>query len=315
SPQAAVRAAGDALAAAPAGPRLLVVTAASNVTGELWPVAELARIAHRHGARIAVDVAQLIPHRAVSLDELGLDYIAFSGHKLYAPFGAGCLVGRADWPSAADPYLYGGGATAAVDAGAVRWAADPAQRHEAGTPNVAGAVAIAAACAALADREPLVAEEERLLARLRRGLAATAGVTDLSLWETGHPRVGIVAFTVDGWDAAAVAGALADGYGIGVRDGRFCAHLLVDRLAGHGGAAVRASIGLGTTDEHVDRLLGALAALSQAGRPVRPARSAGPGRPRTPTCAGAGSRAAHTAGSRLRWSPPRAGTGCHRGPG
>src|ERR1700754_1065816 len=98
----------------PAGPRLLVATAASNVTGELWPVAELARVARGHGARIAVDVAQLVPHRPVSMTELDVDYIAFSAHQLYAPYGAGCLVGRADWAHAAAPYLYGGGATAAV---------------------------------------------------------------------------------------------------------------------------------------------------------------------------------------------------------
>jgi selenocysteine lyase/cysteine desulfurase len=262
TPQAAVRAAAAALAAAPTGSRLLVVTAASNVTGELWPVAELARVARANGARIAVDVAQLVPHRTVSMTELDVDYVAFSGHKLYAPYGAGCLVGRADWARAAQPYLYGGGATAVVGSQGVSWAADPAQRHEAGTPNVAGAVAIAAACEALSSREALVAEEERLLGRLRDGLAALPGVTQLSIWGPRQPRVGIVAFTVDGWEAGAVARTLSEDYGIGVRDGRFCAHLLVDRLAGRDGAAVRASIGLGTVDEHVDRLLSALAALS-----------------------------------------------------
>jgi selenocysteine lyase/cysteine desulfurase len=280
TPEAAVRAADAALAAAPAGPRLLVVTAASNVTGELWPVAELARVARRHGARTAVDVAQLVPHRPVSLTGLDADYVAFSGHKLYAPYGAGCLVGRADWAAAARPYLYGGGATAAVGPGGVSWAADPAQRHEAGTPNVAGAVAIAAACEALASREALVAEEERLLGRLRDGLALLPGVTELTAWGPHEPRIGIVAFTVDGWAAGAVAETLSEDYGIGVRDGRFCAHLLVDRLAGRGGAAVRASIGLGTVDEHIDRLLSALAALSGRHATAAPALGAGTGIPR-----------------------------------
>jgi selenocysteine lyase/cysteine desulfurase len=280
TPEAAVRAADAALAAAPMGPRLLVVTAASNVTGELWPVAELAHVARRHGARIAVDVAQLVPHRSVSMTALDVDYVAFSGHKLYAPYGAGCLVGRADWPTAAAPYLYGGGATVAVGADSVSWTADPAQRHEAGTPNVAGAVAIAAACEALASREALVAEEERLLGRLRDGLAALPGVTELSIWGPRQPRVGIVAFTVDRWESHVVAQALSEDYGIGVRDGRFCAHLLVDRLAGHGGAAVRASIGLGTVDEHIDRLLAALAVLSGAHATPAPAPGTGTGMPR-----------------------------------
>lgn len=275
TPEAAVLAADEALAAAPVGPRLLVVTAASNVTGELWPVAELARVARRNGARIAADVAQLVPHRPVSMTGLDLDYVAFSGHKLYAPYGAGCLVGRADWPRAAAPYLYGGGASAAVGAAGVSWTADPAQRHEAGTPNVAGAVAIAAACEALASRDAVVAEEVRLLGRLRDGLAGLPGLTQLSLWGPRQPRVGIVAFTVDGWEAGAVARVLSRDYGIGVRDGRFCAHLLVDRLAGRGGTAVRASIGLGTVDEHVDRLLAALAVLSGASRGEREALAAG----------------------------------------
>ncbi len=292
TPQAAVLAADAALAAAPTGPRLLVVTAASNVTGELWPVAELARAARANGARIAVDVAQLDPHRPVSMTELDVDYVAFSGHKLYAPYGAGCLVGRADWARAAQPYLYGGGATAAVGSQGVSWAADPAQRHEAGTPNVAGAVAIAAASEALSSREALVAEEERLLGRLRDGLAALPGVTQLSIWGPWQPRVGIVAFTLDGWEAGAVARTLSEDYGIGVRDGRFCAHLLVDRLAGRGGAAVRASIGLGTVDEHVDRLLSALAALS--------------GRPGSRLCAASGPAATSWSAPVLPGRPPPA---------
>ncbi|NUT32542.1 MAG: aminotransferase class V-fold PLP-dependent enzyme, partial [Hamadaea sp.] len=86
-------------------PLLVSVTAATNVTGELWPVRELARVAHRHGARLAVDAAQLAPHRPVDLADLHADYLALSGHKLYAPFGAGVLVGRGDWLDAAAPYL------------------------------------------------------------------------------------------------------------------------------------------------------------------------------------------------------------------
>ncbi|MEU5881252.1 aminotransferase class V-fold PLP-dependent enzyme [Spirillospora sp. NPDC047279] len=288
SPAEAVSAADRALAEAPGGPRLLVVTAASNVTGEVWPIADLADVAHRHGARIAVDAAQLVPHRPIDMTALDLDYVAFSGHKLYAPFGAGVLAGRADWLRAAGPYLKGGGASAAVsDRGdTARWSADAAQRHEAGTPNVLGVIALAAACEALAGAgwESLAAQEERLLARLRRGLAAIPGVRELTLWEGPNPRVGIVSFVVDGWNARDVALTLSGDYGIGVRDGKFCAHPFVHHLLGapatgqedegakgEGGcgggqsSAVRASFGVGTTDEHVDRLLEALARV--AGEP------------------------------------------------
>ncbi len=269
SPDDAASAAALALREAPSGPRLLVVTAASNVTGELWPVAALARVARENGARIAVDAAQLVPHRKLDMAALDVDYVAFSGHKLYAPFGAGCLVGRADWLRAAEPYLLGGGATAVVGE-EVTWSADPEQRHEAGTPNVLGVVALAAACEALTDWEALVAEEERLLHRLRSGLAAIPGVRELSLWGDRSPRVGIVSFVVDGRTARDVATELSDRYGIGVRDGKFCAHPLVQRLLGEGagdctngsGTALRASFGIGTTDEHIDRLLEALRRLA-----------------------------------------------------
>ncbi|MGX9226680.1 aminotransferase class V-fold PLP-dependent enzyme [Streptomyces albus] len=97
SPEAAVATLEAALHGAPAGPKLVCVTGASNVTGEVWPVRELARAAHRHGARLVLDAAQLAPHRPVNLAELEADWVAFSGHKLYAPFGAGVLAGRADW--------------------------------------------------------------------------------------------------------------------------------------------------------------------------------------------------------------------------
>ncbi|MGC9666123.1 aminotransferase class V-fold PLP-dependent enzyme [Planosporangium sp. 12N6] len=275
SPDAAVDALTEALGRL-AGPVLVTVTGASNVTGEVWPVAALAEVAHRFGARIAVDAAQLAPHRPVSLAEWDADYLALSGHKLYAPFGAGVLAGRADWLDAAPPYLAGGGATAHVGDALddVDWHVGPA-RHEAGTPNLLGAVALAAACAdiAAADRAALAAHENALLARLRTGLAGLAGVAELRTFAADHDRVGIVSFTVAGHAAADVSAYLARRHGIGVRDGLFCAHPLTRRLLDEAsarlgrpltGGAVRASIGIGTTTEHVDRLLAGLRELAGA---------------------------------------------------
>ncbi|MER7475552.1 aminotransferase class V-fold PLP-dependent enzyme, partial [Micromonospora sp. NPDC000018] len=214
-------------------PVLVAVTGASNVTGERWPVAELARVARRHGARIAVDAAQLAPHAPVDVAALDVDYLAVSGHKLYAPFGAGVLVGRADWLDAAPPYLAGGGATSHVGAAThdVRWATGPA-RHEAGTPNLLGAVALAAVCTALAgaDRAALHDAEQALLSRLRGGLAALPHVVELRTFGPDAPRVGIVSFVVAGRDSADVAADLAGNHDIGVRDGLFCAHPLARRL-------------------------------------------------------------------------------------
>ncbi|MEV4078830.1 aminotransferase class V-fold PLP-dependent enzyme, partial [Nonomuraea fuscirosea] len=135
-----------------------------------------------------------------------------------------------------------------------------------------GAIALAAACDALTATgwTALVREEERLIARLRSGLASIDGVRELSLWGDDHPRVGIVSFTVAGYSAREVAEALSGEYGIGVRDGKFCAHPFVRHLLGTSGgasdgdcaddtgSAVRASIGIGSTQEHVDRLIEAV---------------------------------------------------------
>jgi selenocysteine lyase/cysteine desulfurase len=267
SPEDAVEAARAALRGAPEGPRLLCVTAASNVTGEIWPVEELVRAAHAEDARVVVDAAQYVPHLPFSLEETGADYVALSAHKLYAPFGSGVLAGRADWLREAAPYLSGGGATRLVSEHDVVWNDLPA-RHEAGSPNVLGAVALAAACDTLAPavQELLHVRESALLERLRAGLTAIDGVTELTLWGGDHPRVGIVSFTVDGLPADLLAAALSAEYGIGVRDGLFCAHPLTRHLLPRGhGQAVRASLGVGTTREHVDRLVGAVAELVARG--------------------------------------------------
>ncbi|GLV97420.1 aminotransferase class V-fold PLP-dependent enzyme [Streptomyces lavendulae] len=269
----------------PYGPALVCVTGASNVTGELWPVKELAAAAHAHGARIVLDAAQLAPHHPLSVRDLGVDWVAFSGHKLYAPFGSGVLAGRADWLQEAEPYLAGGGASRKVarreDGGVdVEWHTTAA-RHEAGSPNVIGVYSIASACRALKEAgfENLVARENRLIARVREGLADVPAVRVLSLFGDDAPRVGVISFVVDGWNSSHFAAALSAEYGIGVRDGLFCAHPLVRTLLGSEpqepgecGApeaapgerslnAIRVSFGAGTPDEHVERFLRAVKEL------------------------------------------------------
>lgn len=269
----------------PYGPALVCVTGASNVTGELWPVKELAAAAHAHGARIVLDAAQLAPHHPVSVQELDVDWVAFSGHKLYAPFGSGVLAGRADWLQEAEPYLAGGGASRKVarreDGGVdVEWHTTAA-RHEAGSPNVIGVYSIASACKALTEAgfDSLVARERHLIARVREGLAEVPAVRVLSLFGDDAPRVGVISFVVDGWNSSHFAAALSAEYGIGVRDGLFCAHPLVRTLLGSEpqaqgecGApeaapgerslnAIRVSFGAGTPDEHVERFVRAVREL------------------------------------------------------
>lgn len=239
---------------------LLAVTGASNVTGELLPIARLAALAHAHGARIAVDAAQLLPHRTVSLAETGADYLAFSGHKAYAPYGAGALVGRADWLHAAPAYLAGGGAVANVALDAVSWRPAP-ERHEAGTPNVLGIAAVAAAFAEF-DRlgDARIAHERALTARLVRGVASIDGVRWVRGFEDASDEVGIVTVELQRGSVGLVAAALSAEHGISVRAGRFCAHPFFDRIATRSNG-LRASLGLGSSADDVDRFVAALARI------------------------------------------------------
>jgi selenocysteine lyase/cysteine desulfurase len=240
---------------------LLAVTGASNVTGECPPLQQLAQLAHRHGARLAVDGAQLAPHRPVDLAATGIDYFACSGHKLYAPYGAGALIGRRDWLDAAPPHQPGGGAVVSVTLDGVEWKRGPA-RHEGGTPNLVGAVALAAAFDALERLgfDTIIAHEQGLYERLLIGLGRH-GIEPLLIWPAHTDRVGVVSFNIPGYRADLVAAYLSAEHGIGVRGGKFCAHPLLARLGLGDAGAVRASIGLGTSSDDVDVLLGALEKL------------------------------------------------------
>ncbi|PTL58362.1 aminotransferase class V-fold PLP-dependent enzyme [Paraconexibacter algicola] len=245
---------------------LLAVTGASNVTGEVLPLERLTALAHAHGARIAVDAAQLAPHRRISLAASGVDYVAFSGHKLYAPFGAGALVGRRDWLDAAPPHLAGGGAVVEVRSDGTDWAAAP-QRHEGGTPNLVGAVALAAACRTLAalPEGALEAHERALHARLLTGLEALPGVAVHRLFDDADDAIGVVAFTVDGLAPGLVSAVLAAEHAISVRDGRFCAHIALERVLRRPEGAVRASLGACSSLADVEALLAAVERLVTEG--------------------------------------------------
>ncbi|MDP8905587.1 MAG: aminotransferase class V-fold PLP-dependent enzyme [Chloroflexota bacterium] len=274
----------EALASSPS-PALVAMTGASNVTGELWPVRDAARLAHRYGARIFVDAAQLAPHVPIDMLAWELDYLALSGHKLYAPYGAGVLVGRPDWLADHDPYLRGGGAVEFVTLEDVYWAQLP-DRQEAGTPNTIGAVALGAACETLdgVGMGRLEREERELYEYARARLSAVPGVTLYSLWPADHPRLAILTFNVDDAHHSLVAAALSAEHGIAVRHGCFCAHPLVMQLlhVGEDGAdairrqiaagdktrvpgAVRISIGVGTTRDDIDAAVSAIAAIADGG--------------------------------------------------
>ena len=150
------------------------MTGASNVTGWLPPLDAILAAAHERDIPVVVDAAQLAPHRPLPPDA---DYIAWSGHKMYAPFGAGVLIGPRATFAEGDPFLVGGGAVDLVDLDEVAWT-DPPEREEAGSPNVIGAVALDTAFAEF-DRigwKTIIEHDDALLRPLRAGLAAIPGV-------------------------------------------------------------------------------------------------------------------------------------------
>ena len=227
-------------------------------------------LARQHGARVALDAAQLAPHGAVDIAALGVDYVAFSGHKLYAPFGAGVLVGRADWLDAASPYLRGGGATAQVTTDGRSAGPTGAARHEAGSPNVIGAIALAAACATLTAHRDAVEAHEARAGRpgCARAWARSTGVHTLLALRRGppprrrrhlhHRRARQLAGRRRPCPRS-TASACAT-----ASSARTCSSTpcWTDATAG---TAVRASVGLANTAEHVDRLLRAVATLAATG--------------------------------------------------
>ena len=265
---------------------LVAMTGASNVSGEVFPVAEVAQLAHEHGALLCVDAAQLAPHRPIDMAGSGIDCLALSGHKMYAPFGAGALIAPAERLRDCEPLLAGGGAVDFVTLDHVLWTALP-DRLEAGSPNVIGAVALGAACAALAEAgmEEVAEHERELIDRLAERLGDLPGLRRHVLWEgDGVDRVGVFTFTVDGLHHALIAAALSAEHAIGVRHGCFCAHPYITRLLGlseaeaeairdrlrrgeraHVPGAVRASLSIATAAADIDTFDDALSDIVRRG--------------------------------------------------
>jgi cysteine desulfurase/selenocysteine lyase len=261
--------------------RLVATTGAANVTGVLPPIYQMARLAHEHGAMILVDAAQLAPHRRIVMGTPGsperLDFVALSAHKIYAPFGTGALIGSKAFFADGPPDTRGGGTIEIVSLNEVYWA-DPPDRDEAGSPNVVGAVALAASLSILkrVGMEVLAKHEATLT---RYALERMGKIPGLRIFGCSDPllaedRLGVIAFQLKGVPHAKVAAVLGYEGGIGVRSGCFCAHPYVLRLLGVKPAEyerfkqrvlahdrstlpglVRASFGCYNNIEDVDRLL------------------------------------------------------------
>jgi selenocysteine lyase/cysteine desulfurase len=265
---------------------VVAMTGASNVTGEVFPVAEVARLAHDAGALMVVDAAQLAPHRAIDMAASGIDCLALSGHKMYAPYGTGALIAPRRLLEQCEPPIAGGGAVDFVTLDDVLWTHLP-DRLEAGSPNVLGAVAMGAACTELqrCGMDAVAAHERELLRHLSARLAEIPQVTVHQLWHSDDvDRLGVCTFTVAGFHHAHVAAFLSAEHAVGVRHGCFCAHPYITHLLGltpkqaeqvrselrrgehaHVPGAVRASFGIGTELADVDTLCDALTALVTRG--------------------------------------------------
>lgn len=253
--------------------RLVTVCGASNVLGTCNDLAKIARVAHRHGALLLVDAAQLVAHRRVEMGTSGIDGLVFSGHKVYAPFGTGALVARKGMLSCGPHEME--------------------SIRASGEENIGGIAGLAASLELL-ERigfDTIQEEERALTTRALSGMARIPGVRVLGVQEPGSPRFvargGVIAFEVKGRFPHQVARALAERGGIGVRYGCHCAHLLIKHLAEippwaeqlqrvmvtvaprlNLPGVVRISFGLQTTEADVDRFLEVLAEVVR--RPKAP---------------------------------------------
>ncbi len=251
--------------------KLVSVTGAANVSGWMPPLAEIATLAHEAGALVCVDAAQLLAHAPIDMGDPGdpasIDFLVAAGHKAYAPFGAGFLVGPRSILDASEPVIPGGGVASSVDEHEASWLPSP-DRHQYGTPNVGGVVGMAEMLKFLdkIGMDRVRAHEMHLFRRLVDGLRAIGGI-DLYGPQILDERVGIVPFNVDGlWDMLTAA-TLGEECGVAVRNGRFCSHVHSRRIisGAESEGAVRASIGLYNDEADIDRLLAATEAI-RAGR-------------------------------------------------
>jgi selenocysteine lyase/cysteine desulfurase len=217
--------------------KLVAISGASNVTGLMPPIGDAARIAHDHGAQFMVDAAQLAPHREIRMGKPGredsIDFLVFSGHKMYAPFGAGVLIGPKSLFKQGDPDLVGGGAVNYVTLSQVQWAHLP-DKEEAGSPNVPGAVALASAMDYLrfVGFRKIAAHEKELTKYALEKFAQLDGITlyGPTKWIPGQDRVGVISLNVDGVYHAVTAAILSFEGAVAVRNGCFCAHPYIMRL-------------------------------------------------------------------------------------
>ncbi|WP_418648825.1 cysteine desulfurase [Thauera butanivorans] len=233
--------------------QLVAITHVSNALGSINPVAELTARAHSAGALVLVDGAQAVAHQAVDVQAIGCDFYAFSGHKLYGPTGIGALYARKPILQAMPPWQGGGDMIRTVSFERSTWA-DAPQRFEAGTPNIAGAIGLAAAIDYVQGigLAHIAAHEHALLDYATATIGTLPGIR---LVGTAREKAGILSFLVDGIHPHDL-GTILDAEGVAIRAGHHCAMPLMTRFGIPGTA--RASLAMYNTQADVDALAAAI---------------------------------------------------------
>ncbi|MFL5870756.1 MAG: cysteine desulfurase [Solirubrobacterales bacterium] len=234
------------------GPKLVAVGHVSNVLGTENPLVEIAQLAHEAGALVLADGAQAAPKLALDVGGLGVDFYALTGHKAYGPTGIGALWARLDLLQEMPPFNGGGSMIRKVTKERTTWA-DPPARFEAGTPAIAQAIGLAAAFRWLdaLGMDAVTAHEREIAAYALDRLSDFPGLRIFGP-PSSPTRLGPVSFELDGVHAHDVSEIL-DRHGVAVRAGHHCAQPLMDRLGV--AATARASFGVYTTNEEIDRLV------------------------------------------------------------
>lgn len=233
-------------------PKIVAFTHVSNALGTINPVKEMSALAHDSGAVVCIDAAQSAPHMRIDVQDLDIDFLALSAHKMLGPMGIGVLYGKRSLLSAMPPYQGGGAMIRKVTTEKTTWADIP-NRFEAGTPSVGDAIAFGAALDYLENvgLDAIAQHEYRLVSEAIRQLREIPGVTLYGPAPEVH-RAGVVSFTVDGVHPHDVA-ALLDEKGVAVRAGHHCAQPLMKALGVV--ATTRASFYLYNTEDDIDRLI------------------------------------------------------------
>ena len=209
--------------------RIVCVAQVSNVLGLVNPVKEIVDICHARGCPVAVDGAQAVSHLSVDVTEMGCDFYAFSGHKMYAAPGTGVLYGAADWLDRLPPYMGGGEMIRSVKWSGSTYAAAP-QRFEAGTQNIAGVPTWGPAIAAVRELRGREGEMREITDYLLRELPTVEGLRIYGVPSAPEEKIPLFSLTVEGVHHEDLA-LILDKMGIAVRSGQMCAEPLMDRYS------------------------------------------------------------------------------------